>query len=201
MKFKLSLSILLLFAVNFIISVLMYANVMEKAFFINLPYFDSIQLVDTPVITNDNYHTNNLNQIGFFGKPQTIRVPRLNLNLAIDKPIIHGNQWKISNSKTYFMTLGNSKSGLNGDSIVFSSPTYSKFSNLSALAVGDRFTIETDKKYLYTYKITKKIIQNYPYQISPDNSRPVVLIVERLTNDITKGIVIYGQYDSLEKLI
>jgi len=201
MKYLFSPSVLGLFAVNLVLSFVLYANELEKALFIDLPYFNSIQIIETPITLPNDYSVSNSDQYGLLGKPTALRIPRLGLNLDLDEPISEGEKWKLSNSKAYLLTLGKSKSGMLGDSLIFTSPSFLLFRFVTNLGEGDRFSIETDKGYLYSYRINEKIIKDSPYIVYGSGTKGKIMIVEPLKNLAGKGMVITGQYESVEEKI
>lgn len=201
MKHLFSPSIIILSVANFILSFFLYANVLEKALFVDLPYFNSIQMVETPIVLPIDYSKSNSTQYGLLGKPTTIRIPRLGLILGLDEPISEEGRWKLSGSKVYLLTLGKSNSGMLGDSLIFTSPSYSLFNVVTNLSEGDRFSVETDKGYLYSYRVNKKIIEDSPYGVGGIGTRGKIIIVGPLKHIVGKGMVITGEYESVEKII
>ena len=201
MKYLTNLSVLAFISVNFLLSFFLYANVLEKALFVDLPYFNSVQTVDTPINLNSDYSTSKVNQYGLLGRPTTLRVPKLGINLNIDEPIAKGDKWKLSSSKAYLITLDKSKSGMFGDSLIFASPNFSLFGIVNTLNEGDRFSIETDKGYLYSFRVKQKMVDDAPYTMQSKDEKTKVFIVESLKKSDGKGMVITATYESVEEVI
>lgn len=201
MKHLANFSVLTFISINFLLSFFLYANVLEKAFFVDLPYFASVQTVDTPINLTDSYSTSKVNRYGILGRPTNLRVPKLGINLNLDEPISEGNQWKLSSSKAYLITLDESKSGMFGDSLIFASPNFSLFGIVNTLNEGDRFSIETDKGYLYSFRVKQKMVEDAPYTVQTPDENTKVFIVESLKKSAEKGMVITAVYESVEEII
>jgi hypothetical protein len=196
-----SKSMITLLILNAGLSFFLYANVVEKALFVDLPYLKSIQVINLPVSLPQGYSVTSTNSYGLLGRPTVLRIPKLGLNIDLDEPVAQGTQWKISNSKAYLITISKSRSGLLGDSLIFTSPGFPLMDIVTNLNEGDRFIVETSKGYKYSYRISNKMIETGDTLLAGIGNIGKVIIVQSLYNQGNKDIVVTGQYESVEGIL
>ncbi len=193
----------LFFALNFAFSIFIYGNVTEKAFLVDLPYFDSISSTLFPerILAEVDYKFGNKNSTsvrGFFGYPQAIRIPRLGTILDLDTPIFSDNSWKVSNTKAYIVPFTTSKSGLMASSLIFSKKNYIPMDTFLLVSEGDRIVLETDNNWIYTYKVFKKRIYKSDEAPVIDMTSPSTLVISKELSNSDTYLVLEAGYVNVE---
>lgn len=193
-------------ALNLAFSAFLYGNVVEKAFLVDLPYVDSVATTQLPAQITKNEEnllmTKNKRILeGYFGTPQTLRIPKLKATLDLDAPVLNSEGWKISNTKAYVWTYTENKSGLIGNSLVFANTEYIPMNIITLVSEGDRIVLQTNKNWNYTYKVTKKHVIDSKEEPVITKGTPTKLVVVKELGEKKGLMVLEADFSSIEEEI
>ncbi len=181
------------------LSVFMYANVAEKVFLTDLPYVNSVAHTTLPASIeqlNSNIILNDADKYGFYGRPVTLRVPRINFALNLNESKQENNKWIVENGVASIQIYVKSQGGHLGNALIFGLPGDKLMNFVELLVENDKIVIETSNHWKYYYKVTKRTIFNIgdKYIIS-DSPASKITIVEENKGKI---ILIEAQFTNME---
>jgi hypothetical protein len=185
-----------------LLSFYIYAHIIETIFNSDLPYVRAVEKTDSPNLLSNlksaNLPKNDSERYGFFGKPSTLRIGRLNYYASLYEIATLEDEWTLRRNTVGILTYQRGKAGRMGDSVLYSTASSSSLNILGSLVEGDRLIIDTDANWRYLYRVNKKITvdKDKGYLVAESPQNKIIIIKEvPLSSNV---IVVEATYLTME---
>jgi LPXTG-site transpeptidase (sortase) family protein len=122
--------------------------------------------------------------------PTNIKIPKLNLDLAISPSRIKDNNWEVFNDRVAWLSTSSIPG--RGNSILYAHNTQGLFANLYKLKTGDEIDIFVDDKWIAFYVTqTKRINPTDIASITSDKNRLTIYTCDGAFDK--KRLVVYAE--------
>lgn len=179
----------------------MYAHIIEKVFLVDLPYVRAITLTNAPIINRhldlNAIPTEERTKYGFYGRPLTLRVPRLGLTLNLQEAQSAENGWRVSDGAVSYLVYQPSQAGRVGDITLFGADHSFLLDSMHQMVEGERIGLETEN-WTYSFRVTRKIALTNNQSFLPAQHSPTLTLVKRLEADTV--LVIEAEFLSVQEV-
>lgn len=177
-----TLSLGTIIAAFYLVSTYIYLHVTEELFFIDLPHIDSVSATNLPQVVWQVKEGSNVltsdQKYGFFGIPQTLRIPRLDFTVGLQESPNTNAGWQVGRGLAGTHFLSPSQSGRMGNLIVFALPQSRALDAVELAVEGERIIIDTKDKWRYNFRVSKKTLATVdePFLSSASSSSKVIIL-------------------------
>lgn len=204
MKFRNFFTVLIFIVLSTLFSFYIFAHIIAVIFLVKIPFINAVS--DTKISqvihaeANDKQFLTDRGKYGFFGKPSTLRIPRLNFSLNLDEATIKNGTFLTTDQIGYFYIFGQSKAGHLGDSLFFTSDNTKTLDIISLLVENDRIVVETNLHWRYHYKVVNQTVVSITQPFLPAHSDTSRIYIGH-PSKYDKYLLIEASLQNLEEII
>jgi hypothetical protein len=190
----------------FTFTLYMYAHILEKVFYIDIPNISSVSRTALPPriwkLADASLPQNDTEKYGFYGQPQSVKLARLGvaLNLQDAKKDKMKDEWLVSDGLASYTVFSPSQSGRLGNTVVYGPNNAKILDVLYYLVEGDRIAIETRDHWRLHYRVKRKIALSSEQDFVPSTGSQSVLILTKEVGPETV-IVVEAQFMNVEEIL
>lgn len=159
----------------------MYAHIVEKVFLIDLPLVKAITVTHSPrtvsAVGEFKFPKEGREKYGFYGRPYTVRVPRLGLVLSLQEAQPEGEGWRVSDGAVSYLVYSPSEAGRIGNIAIFGADHSFLLDSIKQVVEGEQVVLETNE-WVYSFRVIRKIALTDAQQYVPSLSNTSLTIIK-----------------------
>lgn len=159
----------------------MYAHIVEKVFLVDLPFIKAITVTKSPLVISavgeQTFPKDDRQKYGFYGRPYTLRVPRLGLVLSLQEAQQEGDGWRVSDGAVSYLVYSSSQAGRTGNIAIFGADHSFLLDSVKQIVEGELVVLETNE-WVYSFRVIRKIALTDTQEYVPSKSNTSLTIVK-----------------------
>ncbi|HSX28820.1 MAG TPA: hypothetical protein VLF60_05220 [Candidatus Saccharimonadales bacterium] len=166
------------------VSIFLLMTGYESIYNRDVPFVHSLDAINLTAYQSrynlNKYVGTDSKQVGNFGKPTNVKMPRRSMRFDIVKPIqdTANNQWLARASTLHLLPLTAPRNGNLGVALLYCRSSFRTLNASNLPNVGDNLFIDTDRNWRYVYRVTdtRVLPDDQPYILSDDGTKGKVII-------------------------